>query len=81
MSLGSPDGLWPLELSLTPEGEGSSLLFVHHLAEPYDARSTGSGWHYYLDRLSAVVTGAEVPEDFTAYEPAPPGAYAVPPAP
>lgn len=72
------DGPWPLEVTLTERGEVTELVFVHHLAEPYDASSVGPGWQYYLDRLAAVVTGAAVPEDFEQYHPALADAYPVP---
>lgn len=75
-----PDGPWPLELTLEPSGAGTALRLVHHLAEPYDAGSTGPGWQYYLDRLGAVLAGTRLPDDFDLYYPALAGAYAVPPA-
>lgn len=74
----SPDGVWRLEVTLTEQGGGTMLRFVQRLAEPYDASSIGPGWHFYLDRLSAVVQGREVPEDFDAYYPALQDEYAVP---
>lgn len=74
----SPDGVWRLEVRLSDEGGGTTLRFVQRLAEPYDASSIGPGWHYYLDRLAAVVHGHEVPEDFEAYYPALQDEYALP---
>lgn len=66
----SPDGPWPLSIALTEADDGgTTLVFVHHLAEPYDATSVGPGWHYYVDRLSAHLTGTELPEDWSLYEP------------
>ena len=48
---------------------GTQLTFVHRLAaEPYDATSSGPGWHYYMDRLSAHLEGSEPTEDWSAYE-------------
>lgn len=74
----SPDGVWRLEVTLSDQGGGTTLRFVQRLAEPYDASSIGPGWHFYLDRLAAVVQGREVPEDFDAYYPALQNEYAVP---
>ena len=74
----SPDGVWRLEVTLSDQGGGTALRFVQRLAEPYDASSIGPGWHFYLDRLAAVVQDHEVPEDFDAYYPALQGEYAVP---
>ena len=80
VTAGTADGPWPLEVTLAAEGGGTVLRFVHHLAEPYDATDLGPGWHFYLDRLGAVVLGGPVPDRFEDYHPAPEGAYAVPAA-
>lgn len=74
----SPDGPWRLEVTLADHGGATTLRFVQRLAEPYDASSIGPGWHFYLDRLEAVVHGRDVPEDFDAYYPALQGDYALP---
>lgn len=63
----SPDGAWPLSVELTAKGDTTELVFIHRLAEPYDASSIGPGWHYYLDRYEAVVDGSPIPEDFDPY--------------
>ena len=76
--LPSPDGPWPLDVALTPHGGGTRLVLVHVLAEPYDAGSIGPGWQYYLDRLTAVLYGDPVPDDWEAYA-GQSAAYAVPP--
>lgn len=68
----TPDGPWPLQVRLAagPAGaDTTSLTFRHRLAEPVDVSSIGPGWQYYLDRLGAVVTGTEVPDDWDAYFP------------
>ena len=80
VTVGTGDGPWPLTVLLGEDGDGTRLLFTHRLAEPYDASSVGPGWHYYLDRLGAVVAGTPVPADFTAYHPGLAAAYPVPPA-
>lgn len=74
----SPDGVWRIEVTLSEQGSGTTLRFVQRLAEPYDASSIGPGWHFYLDRLAAVVQGGEVPDDFDAYYPALQDRYAMP---
>ena len=70
----SPDGTWLLAVELSAVGaeagvgkDATRMVFTHRLAEPYDASSVGPGWHYYLDRLDAVVAGVPVPEDFEPY--------------
>ncbi len=65
----SADGPWPLSITLTEDAGVTTLVFVHRLAEPYDASSVGPGWHYYLDRLGAVVQGEPVPEVWDDYFP------------
>lgn len=75
---GSPDGVWRLEVTLSEHDSGTTLRFVQRLTEPYDASSIGPGWHFYLDRLAAVVQGREIPGDFDAYYPALQDAYAPP---
>ena len=62
-------------LSETGAGAGTStgttLIFTHQLDESYDASTMiGPGWHYYLDRLAAVVAGDTMPEgtDWPEYE-------------
>jgi len=74
----SPDGTWRLSVDLRAEGGGTTLIFIQRLAEPYDANSIGPGWHYYLDRLGAVVSGHDVPEAWDDYYPALKDAYGVP---
>ena len=84
VDLPSPDGTWRLSVSLRPRlgattgDDGSTLVFVQRLAEPYDASSIGPGWHYYLDRLGAVVAGASVPDAWDDYYPSMKAAYALP---
>ena len=73
-----PDGVWRLSVSLDAEGSRTSLLFVQRLAEPYDAGDIGPGWHYYLDRMGAVIAGDEVTDKWDDYYPSLRDAYAVP---
>lgn len=69
VDLPSPDGMWRLSANLRVDGTVTTLTFTHRLAEPYDASSVGPGWHFYLDRLGAVVTGLPVPGKWEAYYP------------
>jgi uncharacterized protein YndB with AHSA1/START domain len=80
VTAGTADGPWPLTVLLTEEAGRTRLLFTHRLAEPYDASAVGPGWHYYLDRLDAVLAGTDVPGDFADYHPRLAAAYPVPPA-
>ncbi|WP_299035893.1 SRPBCC family protein [uncultured Pseudokineococcus sp.] len=81
VDLPSPDGPWRLSVVLRAEGRLAALVLTQRLDEPYDAGSIGPGWHYYLDRLGAVVGGRPVPADWDAYYPALEPHYAVPDAP
>lgn len=67
VDLSGPDGAWRLSAELQDGGEGTTLVFGQRLTEPYDASSIGPGWHYYLDRLGAVVTGSAVPDSWDDY--------------
>ena len=69
--LPTPYGPWPITVALS-ESEGiTTAVFVHRLAETDDPGSIGPGWHYYLDRLGAVLSGDMMPEadDWPSYEP------------
>lgn len=78
VDLPGPDGVWRLSATLHAEDGVTSLVFVHRLAEPYDASSLGPGWHYYLDRLGAVVAGRAAPDDWNDYYPSLISAYVLP---
>jgi uncharacterized protein YndB with AHSA1/START domain len=80
LTLVSRDGPWPLELTLTTEGDSTILRFVHRLSEPYDASTIGPVWQNFLDRLGAVLEDGPAPEDFGAYVARFGGAYAIPSA-
>ena len=73
-----PDGPWPLVVTIDEHDGQTSLRFVHHLAEPYDASSIGPGWQYYLDRLGATLTGTQLPDVWEDYYPALADAYPTP---
>ena len=74
----SPDGTWRLSVALQAQERGTTLVFTQRLAEPYDASSIGPGWHFYLDRLGAVVAGTAVPDSWDDYFPSLQDAYALP---
>ncbi len=74
----SPDGTWRLLVSLREQAGVTTLVFTQRLVEPYDASSIGPGWHYYLDRLGAVVADTTVPDRWDDYYPSLQDAYAIP---
>jgi uncharacterized protein YndB with AHSA1/START domain len=51
---------WLLELDLTEVGGVTTLTFSQPEIDPQAAESVGPGWEYYLDRLVAAMTGADV---------------------
>jgi len=66
-----PEGAWPLNVELQTRGDGGTfLLFTQRLAEPYDASSIGPGWHFYLDRMEAVLADEPLPAGWEDYFPA-----------
>lgn len=68
IELPAPDGSWRLAMGLRAIEGGTCLVFSQGLAEPDEATSIGPGWHFYLDRLAAVVGDMPVPDDWGAYE-------------
>jgi uncharacterized protein YndB with AHSA1/START domain len=54
------DERWQLELELVERDGVTVLTFTHPDIDPAVAESVGPGWEYYLDRLGAVLTGADV---------------------
>lgn len=62
---------WHFLLELTEDAGITTLTFSQSMADPETAASMGPGWDYYLDRLVAAETGADVAAiDFDDYYPA-----------
>ena len=80
VTLVSRDGPWPLEVTLTNQGDGTELRFVHRLTGPYDASTIGPVWQNFLDRLGALLAGRPAPDDFGSYIARFAGDYAIPSA-
>jgi uncharacterized protein YndB with AHSA1/START domain len=59
-----PPGTSTIEVELTPEGDGTSLHFVHRdLPGAEAAASHAHGWDHYLSRLTIAGAGGEPGED------------------
>ena len=59
-----PPGSSTIEIELTPEGDGTSLRFVHRdLPSAESAASHGHGWDHYLPRLETAAAGGDPGED------------------
>ncbi|MGC1208974.1 MAG: SRPBCC family protein [Ornithinimicrobium sp.] len=74
----TPDGSWPLSIRLAPHESGTTLIFTHRLAEPFDATSIGPGWHFYLDRLGSTIAGDSPDQVWDDYYPSLHDAYPLP---
>lgn len=53
---------WELTVVLTPAGTGTVLEFDHLLPATFSPADAGPGWHWYLDRLRAVLSGGPMPD-------------------
>lgn len=62
-------GGWHLELVVEADGDGSRLIFIHHLDPATEVGTVGAGWEYYLDRMTAAMNETPMPE-FDDYWPA-----------
>ena len=61
---GVPPGSSTIEVELTPEGEGTSLRFVHQdLPNAEAIASHAQGWDHYLPRLEVAAAGGNPGED------------------
>ncbi len=49
----TPPGASTVEITLTPDGDGTLLRLVHRGLSADEARSHGEGWDYFLPRLAA----------------------------
>ena len=58
---------WRLEVDLAEAGGTTTLTFTQVLADDAGLADIATGWHWYLDRLDAAVTGVEVPADWDAF--------------
>ncbi|MFW3172094.1 SRPBCC family protein [Geodermatophilus sp. CPCC 206100] len=62
-----PGETWRLELDLTEEAGRTVLVFRQRFAPEADVADVAGGWHWYLDRLEAEVTGGEGPGDWEPF--------------
>jgi uncharacterized protein YndB with AHSA1/START domain len=58
-----PPGSSTVEAVLTPEGNGTSLHFVHRDLSAEQAASHAKGWDHYLQRLEIAAAGGDPGED------------------
>jgi uncharacterized protein YndB with AHSA1/START domain len=60
---GLPPGSSTVEAELTPQGNGTTLRFVHRDLSAEQARSHAQGWDHYLARLEIAAAGGDPGED------------------
>ena len=58
-----PPGASTVEAELTPEGNGTSLRFVHRDLSAEQAASHRVGWDHYIERLQIAAAGGDPGED------------------
>ena len=58
---------WRVELDLVAQRGGTTLIFVQRLDDPAAVQDVATGWHWYLDRLDAEVSGTEPPGDWGTF--------------
>lgn len=63
----SPEAAWLVELTLSATPTGSTLLFSQRLNRPEEAGDAGPGWHWYLDRLGAVLGDTAMPAEWARF--------------
>jgi uncharacterized protein YndB with AHSA1/START domain len=71
---------WRVAVDLAEAAGTTTLTFSQVLADGTGLADIATGWHWYLDRLGAVVTGGAVPADWDAFLAAVGPDYAAPPA-
>ena len=62
-----PENGWRLELDLVAQRGGTTLIFVQRFADPAAVPDVATGWHWYLDRLDAEISGTAPPVDWDAF--------------
>ncbi|ANY06220.1 SRPBCC family protein [Pseudonocardia sp. HH130630-07] len=63
IELAEGDGApWELAVALSPAGAGTVLEFEQVLPQGFSPADAGPGWHWYLDRLAAVLSGGPMPD-------------------
>ena len=58
---------WRVELDLVSQRGGTTLIFVQRFDDPAAIPDVAAGWHWYLDRLDAEISGSQPPADWDAF--------------
>jgi uncharacterized protein YndB with AHSA1/START domain len=59
---------WRIEVDLTEDTGRTTLVFAQVLADDTGLADIATGWHWYLDRLDAIVTGSPLPPQWEAFQ-------------
>ncbi|RBY82804.1 SRPBCC domain-containing protein [Blastococcus sp. TF02A-26] len=59
---------WRLELDLVEADGTTTLTFTQVLADDTGLSDIATGWHWYLDRLDAVLAGAPLPPGWDEFQ-------------
>jgi len=62
-----PGNDWRIELDLVAQRGGTTLIFVQRIRDAAAVPDIATGWHWYLDRLDAELSGTEPPTDWDAF--------------
>ncbi len=62
-----PGNGWRVELDLVAQRGGTTLIFRQRLGDAAAAPDVATGWHWYLDKLDAEISGTEAPRDWDAF--------------
>jgi uncharacterized protein YndB with AHSA1/START domain len=54
-------GAWRIAVTLAPDNGATTLLFEQPVPPDMDPTDAACGWHWYLDRLAASLTGTPMP--------------------
>ncbi len=58
---------WRVELDLVAQRGGTTLIFVQRFADQAAVADVATGWHWYLDRLDAEISGRPQLADWDAF--------------
>ncbi len=58
---------WRVELDLVAQRGGTTLIFLQRFADRSAVPDVATGWHWYLDKLDAEVSGGEPPAGWDAF--------------
>ena len=58
---------WRVEIDVVAQRGGTTLIFVQRFTDRSAVPDVATGWHWYLDKLDAEISGTEPPADWDAF--------------